>query len=232
MLPGADDAIRFRDCSRAEGKCRNGLRSAHLETRSRLQASTPFPRTFGRVNSGHGHRNSFLPPATCAGITVIMTVDGKGVPPAGNVGGDRVEAARTIWPSRKPGFIIRISVTGICIAANSRMFADATSTAFSEFRGKRRGGPWQARLAERERSFARVRRSAAHILVARGLRVLRTSSRIGRTTSSASPSRAARRANKRPNLFRFKNTNHCFTSLSYSADTPQCPALRPSSAGE
>ena len=74
-VAGTDDAVGARNGSRAEGESCDGLRAAHLEDLAHAEQR-------GRAEDfGDGPRRAtqmFGTPATCAGMTVIMSVEGSG----------------------------------------------------------------------------------------------------------------------------------------------------------
>ena len=75
-VAGADDAVGARHGARAEGESRDGLRAAHLEYVLRRPAARAVPKTSA---TGAGQATQmFGTPATCAGTTVIISVEGSG----------------------------------------------------------------------------------------------------------------------------------------------------------
>ena len=75
-VAGADDAVGARHGARAEGERRDGLRAAHLKDAGARPAGRAVPKTSA---TGLGHATQmFGTPATCAGTTVIISVEGSG----------------------------------------------------------------------------------------------------------------------------------------------------------
>ena len=75
-VAGADDAVDARHGRGAEGERRDGLRAAHLKDVRRRPAGAPCPES-PRTGCGQATQ-MFGTPATCAGITVISSVEGSG----------------------------------------------------------------------------------------------------------------------------------------------------------
>ena len=74
-VAGADDAVGAGHGAGAEGEGGDGLRAAHLET-LRTPSSAAVPKT---SSTGLGQATQmFGTPATCAGTTVIISVEGSG----------------------------------------------------------------------------------------------------------------------------------------------------------
>src|SRR5436190_8538304 len=65
-------------------------------------------------------------PATCAGITVIINVEGSGYRPAGMYAATTLSGLTT-WPTTKPGLIVLVFGSGTWSFANARIFFDAAS---------------------------------------------------------------------------------------------------------
>ncbi len=104
------------------------------------------------------------------------------------------------------------------------MLAAAVSTARAKVRATgRRGRLCQFAVRHAHASCARSRRTGARIPEALDRRVRRTASRIGRTTASASPSRAALRASSAADIFAFEDANHS-TILFSGYSTMPCAA--------
>ena len=71
----AHNAVRFGDRARAEGERRNGMRAAHFEALA-TPSNSATPNT---SSTRRGEAMQMLAtPATCAGTTVMMTVEGSG----------------------------------------------------------------------------------------------------------------------------------------------------------
>ena len=71
----ADDAIGFRHRRRAERESRDGLRAAHLKHLRHLQQ---MRRAEDLIHRAWDTRADIRTPATCAGTTVMMSVEGSG----------------------------------------------------------------------------------------------------------------------------------------------------------